>query len=217
MLPTLSNVAYALPANGSVLDVGCGDGSASGTWLKSTGRTYLGLDVSPTAIESARSRGLDAELIEDATSLPIEDSSYDAVVCTEVLEHLFLPNVAAAEMYRVLKPRGVLVATTPNVAYWRRCYEMLRGSFNPFGDELSWSQPWRDPHIRFFKAVTLENMLREAGFNDVLIGGHGGAIDKLAPLRGGNWHLVVKPGLIRKVHDRLAPYLGCFLHTVAHK
>jgi methionine biosynthesis protein MetW len=159
--------------NGHVLDVGCGDGDTAGLLLKEIGRTYVGVDVSRSGIEAARAKGLEALLIDDAAALPFEDGTFDSVVCIEVLEHLWLPNEATAEILRVLKPGGTFVATTPNVAFWRRRAAMLAfGRWNPFGDELSIEQPWRDPHIRFFTAGSFASMVGKAGFERVRVSGH---------------------------------------------
>src|SRR5262249_29211977 len=106
------------------LDVGCGDGGTVGPWLQSRGCRYLGVDVSSNAVEMAAARGLDAKKIDDAGALPLPDDGFDLAICLEVLEHLFQPQVAAAETLRILKPGGVLVAAVPNVAYWRRGAEL---------------------------------------------------------------------------------------------
>lgn len=45
--------------------------------------------------------------------MPIEDNTFDVVLCTQVLEHLEWPRESVAEMYRVLKPGGLLVITVP--------------------------------------------------------------------------------------------------------
>ena len=52
------------------------------------------------------------DLVGDAHCLPFADASFDAIVCTEVFEHLLEPPRAATEMIRVLKPGGRLVLTT---------------------------------------------------------------------------------------------------------
>lgn len=52
------------------------------------------------------------DLIGDAHRLPFADATFDAIVCTEVFEHLLEPPSAAAEIVRVLKPGGRLVLTT---------------------------------------------------------------------------------------------------------
>ena len=150
------------------LDVGCGDGMTAGILLRERGRDYIGVDVSRPAIEQALANGLVAREIEDAASLPFPESTFDAVLLIEVFEHLFEPNRAAAEVLRVLKPGGILFATVPNAAYWRRRLELLfLGRFDPLGDDRSISEPWRDPHIRFFTPKTLGRMLRQTGFEPV--------------------------------------------------
>lgn len=63
----------------------------------------VGLDVND---------GPDVDVVGDAHELPFEDNTFDVVLCTEVLEHLHSPHIAAQEMMRVLKPGGKLVLTT---------------------------------------------------------------------------------------------------------
>jgi 2-polyprenyl-6-hydroxyphenyl methylase/3-demethylubiquinone-9 3-methyltransferase len=147
------------------LDVGCGDGGTAGVWLDERGCAYVGADVSASAVEQARSRGLEARVIADAAELPFEDDTFAGVLAVELLEHLFEPQRAAEEFLRVLRPGGLLFVSLPNVAYWRRRLELLLiGRFDPLGDDLSIEEPWRDPHIRFFTSKTLERMLTRAGF-----------------------------------------------------
>lgn len=158
------------------LEVGCGPGSTVGTWAQSHARSYIGTDVSQAAVEKARSQGLDARLIDDATELPFADASFDTVFCFEVLEHLFDPAAAVTEIRRILREGGSVVVTVPNVSYWRRRVEMLVGRWNPVGDDFSIERPWRDPHIRFFNPASLRRMLDDAGFADVEIGGNRGRL-----------------------------------------
>src|SRR5437868_6804981 len=134
-----------------LVDVGCGDGGTTGAWLNEHGASYVGVDISQNAVRMARERGLDARVIQDAGNLPFEDASFDIAVSVEVLEHLFEPQRAVREIRRVLRPEGLLIATVPNAAHWRNRLDLaLFGRWNPRGDHLSVSAPWRDPHIRFF-------------------------------------------------------------------
>lgn len=153
------------------LDLGCGDGGTSGMYLSSHAKVYVGVDISEQAVELARGRGLDARVIDDAAVLPFDDSSFDVVVCSEVLEHLFEPNRAVAEAFRVLRPSGRLLVTVPNGTHWRDRIDMLFGMWHPAGDDLGRKEPWRSPHIRFFQVATLRTMLKGAGFVDVEVGG----------------------------------------------
>lgn len=181
-----------VPRGARCLDVGCGDGRTSGLWLLGRGCSYLGVDISEPAVEEAKALGLQAQLIDDAASLPIPDAAYDVVVSVEVLEHLFLPLEALTEMARVLRPGGVLIVTVPNVAYWRRRLDLaLLGRWHPMGDDRGVSEPWRDPHIRFFNPGSMRRMVIAAGLTPIVVSGHGGAMLRDVPwlsrrLRGGD-------------------------------
>ena len=172
-------------AGAACLELGCGDGSKSSRWLGEHAGSYVGVDISATAVGLARASGIDATVIEDAAALPFSSDSFDVVCATEVLEHLFLPDEAAREAARVLRPGGVLIVTVPNVAYWRRRIDFLAlGRWHPGGDDLSVQQPWRDPHIRFFNAPALARMLDDTGFELLHVSGfEGGVFRDVPPLR----------------------------------
>ncbi len=144
--------------------------------MLSCGASYVGVDISHTAVAAAREIGLDARVIEDATALPFAADTFDFVLSIEVFEHLFRPDLAVAEIARVLRPGGTALVTVPNVAYWRHRVDLaLFGRWNPFGDDQSVQAPWRDPHIRFFNRASLARMLDQGGFESVDVRGHGGA------------------------------------------
>ena len=169
--------ASAIREGDNVLDLGCGDGRTSSPLVLARGASYVGADVSRTAVATAVGAGLDVRLIEDPRRLPFAGASFDVVVCVEVLEHLFAPHEVAVEVHRVLRPGGTFVATVPNTAYWRRRMELLLlGRFHPMGDDQSRSQPWRDPHIRFFTPTSLREMLSSAGFESVTTSGFEGRL-----------------------------------------
>lgn len=95
--------------HGRVLDVGCGEMPFRS--LLAEDATYTGIDVK-SAHDFGMSRHVD--VIEfDGFHIPFADDSFDNVLCTEVLEHAEDPHALIAEMRRVLKPGGRLVATIP--------------------------------------------------------------------------------------------------------
>lgn len=190
------------------LDVGCGDGRTYGWWLNTRAAEYVGVDISTNAVQRARDMGLDARVIADAAELPFRDGDFDVAICIEVFEHLFAPHAAAAEIRRVLRPGGVLVASVPNVVYWRRRVDLVLGRWNPLGDDLSVEQPWRDPHIRFFKPATFASMLRDAGFSRMTMVSHGGAVLRDIPGLRAFRHGDRGSGLYRALERRFPTLLG---------
>ena len=203
---------------GRVLDVGCGDGDTAGLWLKQLGREYVGVDVSASAVKRACAAGLDARLIDDAAALPFDSNSFDSVVCIEVLEHLLFPNLAAAEILRVLKPGGTLFATCPNVMFWRRRIDgLFFGRWHPYGDELSLEEPWRDPHIRFFTATALDRMLCKVGFDDVKVSGHECTLFGDMPGVRRVLGRYDRPWFNRRLAERFPSLMACRLNATARK
>jgi SAM-dependent methyltransferase len=118
----------ALRPGARVLEVGCGSGVFLPRLAQAVGPggQVLGIDHSADLIAQARARvreaGLDGVVtleVGDAYRLPCADASFDAAHCERVLMHLDDPNAALAEMARVLKPGGVLVAAEPDWAGMR--------------------------------------------------------------------------------------------------
>lgn len=207
-----------IPECAKSLDVGCGSGRKVGLWMKSRNRDYVGVDVSANAVEEARSLGLQASEIDDATSLPFPDASFDVITCIEVLEHLFNPNDAIDEMSRVLKPGGILIVTVPNVVHWARRVEFaMFGRWNPIGDHLSVEQPWRDPHLRFFTLGVLQRMLQRSRFEIIEAGGHAGGFLRALPLIGRMFRHREGSAIYRQLEHVSPAIFAVRLHVVARK
>ncbi|HET8821861.1 MAG TPA: methyltransferase domain-containing protein [Thermoleophilaceae bacterium] len=96
-----------------LLDVGCG-----GAWLGDHFNDYTGIDVSPEAVEEARSRGRQVLLVDGAEPLPFEEASFDGVVLKDVLEHVPDPVALVREVRRVLRPGGTVFASSPDAQRW---------------------------------------------------------------------------------------------------
>src|SRR5262249_36891196 len=96
-----------------ILDAGCGTGAI----LKRLGNSErnVGIDLAPEAISFCRQRGLENVQQGEICTLPFEDASFDAVICSSVLYHEWVADVdrAVREMRRVLRPDGVLVINVP--------------------------------------------------------------------------------------------------------
>lgn len=95
-----------------VLDLGCGSG-AFGQWMPCDHVRVFGLDVSPRALDAAKCWERVALVDLDREVIPFRDSSFDAVLAKDILEHLQRPWKTMAEISRVLAPGGRLLISTP--------------------------------------------------------------------------------------------------------
>ena len=97
----------------SILDAGCGTGAI----LEQLGNPQrnVGVDLSPEAVAFCRRRGLHNVTRSDVAALPFSDASFDAVICSSVLYHQWVKDVARAldEVRRVLRPGGLLLINLP--------------------------------------------------------------------------------------------------------
>lgn len=92
------------------LDVGCG----TGLILRHLPAGAVGIDLNPRNIVLTKAHAPNATVqLGDAEHLEFADSSFDTVICTEVLEHLVFPERAVAEIQRVLAPGGVFFGSVP--------------------------------------------------------------------------------------------------------
>jgi len=168
---------------GKLLDMGCGDAGTLGPWARRSGWDYLGVDISPGAVALAQKAGFEAKEIAPDFSTGLPPEEVDAVACLEVLEHLLNPELCVRECLRVMRPGGMLFATVPNAVFWRHRLDMMfLGRVNPNGDNLSLTEPWRDPHLRFFTGKTLARLMIKIGLKVIWQGGYGGGIVSSAPL-----------------------------------
>ncbi|MEL6663280.1 MAG: class I SAM-dependent methyltransferase [Pseudomonadota bacterium] len=159
----------ALKPGSRVLDLGCGEGRHVHGLHMLGGMDVIGVDLDEASLEKAREglatlppRGEDDPYTTqvqsgDATRLEFADDAFDAVICSEVLEHLPDYDAALAEIRRVLKPDGRLCVTVPHAWPERLCWRLAPPPdgypFQPGG------------HIRIFDEVDLRYSIEQHGFN----------------------------------------------------
>jgi SAM-dependent methyltransferase len=110
--PQIANLVHEfagrLPAGSEVLDVGAGTAPYSEFF---DNHRYQTSDWEGSLYQEARS----ADVIGPIDALPVVDSSFDAVLLTEVLEHVPNPAASLRELHRVLRPGGRILLTVPFV------------------------------------------------------------------------------------------------------
>jgi SAM-dependent methyltransferase len=143
----LSDVVAGLGGNPDttvLLDVGCGTG-LNYSVLSKFGKVF-GADSSPQALSFGRSRGVENLVLSSAENLQFADETFDVLTALDVLEHTDNDLAALREMWRVMKPGGMLVVTVPAYGFlWSEHDEALH-------------------HRRRYTAHELRNKLTNAGF-----------------------------------------------------
>jgi SAM-dependent methyltransferase len=171
-----------------VLDLGCWDGTAASEYLpRHVGR--FGIEISPLAAHDAARRSFQVIRGDLNGIVPLRSASFDAVTSNQVIEHLNDTDVFLAETYRVLKPGGLLVISTENLASWHNIFALLLGwqAFslsnvsekvagigNPLANlrgEMPVEKGWQ--HLRVFSYRGLADLVAAHGYTNVRVVGSG--------------------------------------------
>jgi SAM-dependent methyltransferase len=108
ILRFVRNASRLLPPGSRILDAGCGDAPYRTLFAHCQ---YLTADSAATDYHNFSKQKPD--IICDIAHIPLEDGSLDAILCTEVLEHVPEPALVLAEFRRLLRPSGHLFLTVP--------------------------------------------------------------------------------------------------------
>ncbi len=108
--PLIRDLQYAVKkyAAGKVLDMGCGNKPYE-DMFKGIAKEYIGCDI----VQSDQHR---VDIICDVLTIPLPDSTFDTVFCTQVIEHVEDHQALVKEAYRLLKPGGCFIVAGP--MYW---------------------------------------------------------------------------------------------------
>jgi SAM-dependent methyltransferase len=153
-----------LPPGSRLLEVGCGAGATTRAMAGARPDLVIhGCDLSRTAIRTALAFGGGIPyVVASATALPYADASFQAVVFYDVLEHIPDADRSLAEVFRVLRPGGLLAATVPA--------EGQPGTFEWLRWKLGWHADLKahaKGHVQRFTYSGLRAMLRRHGLRPV--------------------------------------------------
>jgi len=150
-----------------VLDLGCGDGTTAAL-LAQAGALVVGADPSHAALERAARAHPELDLVQHTADgrLPLEDSSFDAVVCLNVLQHVVDTQLAMSETRRLLAPGGLVGIAVP----W---HGRLRGALTALAAFEHVHDPL-EPTLRFYTPRSLAALLRAFGYGELELRGRGG-------------------------------------------
>jgi SAM-dependent methyltransferase len=142
----VEDVAKNLATGSSILDAGAGESVYKKFFSHCN---YKAIDL---AVGESRWNYTNLDYIGFLHEMPIEDEIFDAVLCTQVLEHLEWPRESVKEMHRVIKPGGKLYITAPMAQNEHQVpYDFFR-----------------------YTSYGLESICKNAGFHDIKITPFGG-------------------------------------------
>lgn len=149
--------AYTGEVEPNILDVGCGWGDFLQV-VKNNHLPYLGIDLSPRSVEICREKKLNSQKTDLVNLSKISSQQYSVITFFQVIEHLKNPIEYLRAAKKLLKKNGVLLITTPNNR------SPLRYLFGP-----KWSVYNTPSHYFFYSKISLEKLLKMAGFNNFKI------------------------------------------------
>lgn len=115
--------------SGTVLDIGCNDGTVIQSLFRSpqTATRFLGVDIVHHRLVDARKNGLGAAQADAASSLPFADASVDFILSNQVIEHVASVDLFMAEIVRILRPGGHAIVSTENASSWCNVGALILG------------------------------------------------------------------------------------------
>jgi 2-polyprenyl-3-methyl-5-hydroxy-6-metoxy-1,4-benzoquinol methylase len=170
ILPLIIQAVQSIPPNGSVLDIGCGNGAILGEIRKLGPWRLCGVESSEGAVSQARSQGFDVRLADATTDLVMlfEQHTFDLIVSVEVIEHVYDPRGLLRQAHTLLRPKGHLVLTTPYHGYLKNLLIAVLGKCDSHYNPL-----WDSGHIKFWSRKTLVAALVETGYQSIHFYGAG--------------------------------------------
>lgn len=187
---TFEEVLTQLDLKGEILDFGAGRGNLTKRIQGLENFSHItAIDMMQRPSEIDESIKWISWDLNEAINIPAK--SFDVIVSAEVIEHLENPRFVAREWFRLLRPGGYLLFSTPNNESWRSLIALLlQGHFVYFGDT---SYP---AHITALLRKDIERILVEAGFDlPTFVFTNIGAIPKFPTLQ---WQ-AISAGLLKGI------------------
>jgi 2-polyprenyl-3-methyl-5-hydroxy-6-metoxy-1,4-benzoquinol methylase len=153
----------------TLLDIGTGNGATIPFWL-SNGMEVSAMEPDFEGFSFAkRHEKADVRLLGVGELLPKEwENSFDAIICLEVVEHLFDPNQLIKTVKEALKNGGVAIVSTPYHGYWKNLALAVAGKWDFHHHPLRVGG-----HIKFWSRNTLTELFTKESFVECSFEGAG--------------------------------------------
>ena len=173
-------VAQHQPQN--ILDIATGTGDLAISLAKTSAKDIIGLDISEGMLEVGKQKISQKQLnskikmvVGDSENLPFEDNTFDAITVAFGVRNFEHLEIGLAEIYRVLKPKGVFVileTSVPTKTVYKTGYSFYTKYILPtigkvFSKDQSAYSYLCESASKFPYGEALNNILRQIGFNNV--------------------------------------------------
>lgn len=147
----------------NILDIGCYNGTFL-SLIKNKNNNFYGIEASDYGVEECKKKNIQVKqfFFDDKSTIPFENNFFDIIIAGEIIEHIYDTDFFLEEIYRILKPGGKLLLSTPNVASLGRRI-MLALGISPIL-ETSPNESDSSGHIRYFTDKTLAELLKKHKF-----------------------------------------------------
>jgi len=150
-----------------VLEVGCGWGELAARVAAETGAEIVAVDVSPRMVELARERGVDAR-VGDVQELAFVDGEFDCALAAWMLYHVADLERGIAELARVLRPGGRLVAITNSAFHLHELRDLVGSGPSPSTFTRENGHEWLEPHFATVRREDVDGVVEFATRDDVV-------------------------------------------------
>lgn len=181
--PIFSKVVLGLvmkKKDGKYLDIGCNNGALTEKiLLKSRVCETYGIDISQKQLDAAQKRDINTILcdLNEEKELPFPENYFDIVTCLEVIEHILPTDFLLDEIYRILKPEGYAIISTPRLDSLYVISLLILG-FQPdliisISKKKNYGSLWKSRqfhhsgHVSLFTKKAFKEILREHSFQIV--------------------------------------------------
>ncbi len=201
----VDKVISFLPKSGKLLEIGVWEGLTTQEYRKNYQGEICGIDLNLDIMKPAMDFLDDARACDlNTDNIPWEENTFDTVICTEIIEHVFDTDRLLIEINRVLKPGGNLIISTPNLSSILNKIFIVFG-LQPLATEVScrksnYGNPFRKSlhssgHIRDFTYAAFREIIEANGFDIVN--------QTSVPLSSQKW-----ASLLERIAGRLKTSLG---------
>lgn len=175
-----------VPDNATVLDVGCATGFMGKYLIREKKCRVYGIEKNIDEAKVAEKRltgvilaDIEQEGVENDILKLVKNKKFDVILATSIVEHLRDSSIFLNNCKKLLKPNGIIIASTPNIAHWSIRMSLLKGNFDYKEYGIL-----DNTHLHFFTIKTFRQLFEKNKYviRELLIDSVGGGYPRISRL-----------------------------------